>query len=185
MKRVHPLGIRRESIPIPPAPEATEYVQQGRLRIGVEYRVVDDHALDEHFASSDRQKAILKETREDFGLEHGDIAYEGVSVHVIDAETGHEHLRFDAFPEDPHYHYIVPGDHHQVIVFDNVAEPDFTHWVMDRLQARMADMLAYAGAEELASAVTADQIAAIMPRVRELVGESRQRPTAQNEEVNA
>ncbi len=44
---------------------------------------------------------------------------------------GHEYLRFDAFDDDPHYHYVQPtGDHNQVVTFDADADGPVLPWVL-------------------------------------------------------
>src|SRR6185437_166733 len=141
------LGIRRETVPIAPVEENTVYVTVGPLSVGIEYRVLTTSMLEEHYKEQD----ILDVTLAEFGSIDG-IDDSGVSLHVFDGEHGTEHLRFDAFG-DPHYHYIHPGSHHEVHMFDYFANGDMTEWALEAIASRTKEMLEHAGAGELASRV--------------------------------
>ncbi len=90
----------------------------------------------------------------------------GWSVHVCDAATGAEYLRFDVFEGDPHYHYIHPGDHHFVVPFDRAASGDMTEWAIECLRRRLPEMLEHAGASDLAARVDRAQLEAAIPELR-------------------
>jgi hypothetical protein len=82
-----------------------------------------------------------------------------------------EYLRFDCFRVDPHYHYITPAEGHQEIVkFDSVAHGDMMEWALGRLGDRLPQMLARAGATDLAEAVDPSAVSAVLPRVRAACG---------------
>jgi hypothetical protein len=83
----------------------------------------------------------------------------GPTVHVSDAQTGDELLRFDMFLANPHYHYIYPGNGNLVVRFDTNALGPMMDWVRHHLPTHLADMLRFADAEELASAIDPELIA--------------------------
>jgi hypothetical protein len=158
-----PLGIRRESVPIAPVEENTVYITAGPLSIGVEHRALTSAMLEEHY----RQQAILDATMAEFGSIDG-IDDRGISLHVFDGALGTEYLRFDSFG-DPHYHYICPGSHHEVHMFDYFANGDMTEWAIQAISSRTKEMLEHAGATELASRINQSDIDRAIPEVRSLV----------------
>jgi hypothetical protein len=87
--------------------------------------------------------------------EAADDAYDdsGITIHVLDTETGREYLRFDCFAEDPHYHYNWPGqdeDLNQVVVYDTHAHgADMFAWAMGVLRGRVGAVLANSGGAHL------------------------------------
>src|ERR1700722_1684532 len=103
MAHAIPVGYRFDVNPIAPIPENTIYIPAGPLAIGIEYRLLTDELIDETYASDTRSAAIIGDARPD-----DEIDDQGVSLHVCDAETMKEYVRFDVFADDPHYHYIVP-----------------------------------------------------------------------------
>jgi hypothetical protein len=67
------------------------------------------------------------------------------------AATGREHLRFDVFDGEPHYHYIhydAAGavTVNNVVYFDTTAHGEMLPWVLDTLRRRMGALLDQAGA---------------------------------------
>src|SRR6267378_3165062 len=144
MDRLHEFGIRRNGNPIAHVAEITRYVEAGSVVFGLEPRqldasIVTNHLLNNADAYENLEAALAQVAEMDYHLA-------GVSIHVFDAAERGEYLRFDAFPEDPHYHYVTPDSHHVKILFDDVAEPDFLGWVMGRLATRLGPMLEHAGA---------------------------------------
>jgi len=135
-------------MPVAPIPEATTYIPARALSIGVEYRLLTDDIIDAAFSRDLREASGIEADRPQAGLDD-----RGVSIHVCDAETGHEFVRFDNFGDDPHYHYIVPGSHNVVVPFDYVAHGDFLPWAFGRLRTQLPDMLREAGAADLADRV--------------------------------
>jgi hypothetical protein len=86
-------------VPIPADPEQTRFVEAGPVRIGVEYRELDQASTFEMTAADGTATTA----------QQPGFADRGFSLHVHDSRTDVEHLRFDAFDAEPHYHYIVPG----------------------------------------------------------------------------
>ena len=119
------LAPRRVSVPVPIREENTTYFQAGPILFGVEYRQLNEQVFADHMANTpgaaeaweNRPWADDPEMNKilqlGFGVEgQAPPDIEGVSIHVLDAASREEYLRFDAFEEEPHYHYISPGDHH-------------------------------------------------------------------------
>jgi hypothetical protein len=150
---------RYDVMPIPPVEAQTEWFRAGALTIGVEYRLVT-----EAIAAARQVEAA---TGSD-GLEAAVLDDRGVSLHVVGELDGvpREVLRFDCFAEDPHYHYVSWREKsNEVLHLDPVADGDPLAWSLDRLRTRLPQMLARAGAPELAAAVDARDIAAALPRI--------------------
>ena len=168
-RRGHPFGSRHRTIPIPPVDVATEWLQAGRVLFGVEHRVLDKDILYAHFASMPEQMELLKtmtgksDPLDIFALPED----EGFSLHVCDAKDRQEYIRFDAFAEDPHYHYITPGSHHVAVGFDNIAD-DFEPWVFARVQSALPEMLRFAGAHDLAGEVDQDLVRQSLGTLRDM-----------------
>lgn len=102
------------------------------------------------------QRRILDQ-RPDPGVTAEELAARGPrnagwSIRVLDPETRVEHLRFDGFVKDPHYHY-TSGPQPDPLAYDSVANGDFLEWVCERLSTRLDAMLRTAGADDLAQRV--------------------------------
>ena len=79
-----------------------------------------------------------------------------MTIHVLGAADRLEHLRFDCFEHEPHYHYIRNAEQANVVVrIDTFAEGDPTAWSLRCLRERLPEMLAHADATELAEQVRA------------------------------
>ncbi|MFZ0664344.1 MAG: hypothetical protein WAM97_01220 [Acidimicrobiales bacterium] len=178
MPRAHPVGVRRETVPIPAVEENTTYVPAGALKIGVEFRVLNDAIVQQHFSYDERALQIVNNARKEVGNDHEPLDDSGVSFHVCDAETGDEHLRFDAFSNDPHYHYISPGRYHVVVAFDEAANGNCTQWVLNVLESQLGDMLRFAEADELADRVDEGALDRAMNQVRKLLEDQLLIPSA-------
>jgi hypothetical protein len=142
---------------IPPVAEDTTYVPAGAVSIGVEYRVLTDEIL-----------ANLE------GIEvTDDPAFrgfndEGTSLHVVDAASGAEHLRFDVFDDDPHYHYLDGRGGNRVVIYDVDGIGPMWEWALTCLRERLPAMLRQAGATELAEQVDAAEVARAIPEIEKL-----------------
>jgi hypothetical protein len=165
--RITPLGVRYDVQPIPPRVEDTRYFRAGTLTIGVEHRLLTDDIVDANFDAGLRAESGIDANRPDDGL-----ADEGWSVHVFDAATDLEYLRFDGFAGDPHYHYIVPGSHNVIVPYDGVALGDFQEFALSRLRTRHPDMLRESGAHELADTVDSGALEAALLDVERALAEA-------------
>ena len=141
------LGRRYEVMPIAMVPDACVAVPAGPVTFVVESRRLTEAAILESAEQQGRVGAIDAPA----GVDDG-----GMSLHVLCAADGLEHLRFDCFEREPHYHYIHQDDRSNVVVrFDDVAEGDPTRWTLERVRSRLPEMLEHAGATELAVAARA------------------------------
>lgn len=149
MTAMLPLGTRWKGRPIEPVPEKTVYLESGPLRIGVEYRFLNDDVIEGDLASRAEDTFPVDSDGVQAGTTLRGFDTEGLSLHVGD-HAGNEYLRFDFFADDPHYHYVMPGDGHVVIMYDEAANGPMWNWAMDCLRDRLGSMLNQAGAEDLA-----------------------------------
>jgi hypothetical protein len=156
-----PLG-RSVDVLAPLSPEDTTWWDAGVVRVGLEVRTLKS-----------RIDPAVWPDAVDASYDDG-----GPTIHVVDAETGREYLRFDCFREDPHYHYNVPsseGDHNRVVVFDPFANGvDMFGWAIARLQSRLGPMLSNTGGAHLASALEQTLIDAALMALVETARESRE-----------
>jgi hypothetical protein len=154
--------------PIPPDAENTTYVAAGSLRIGVEYRLLDNAGLAANYEGADMEEIQV-------AVGENDIEDNGVSIHVLGAEDEHEYLRFDMFAREPHYHYIHPSGEQQTIMeFDRVALGEMLPWVLAQLSegGRLVEMLKRAGGEALVPRLDRSAIAASLAEVKKLAREA-------------
>jgi hypothetical protein len=153
-------GIFYATMPIPPIPEHCITVDAGPVAFVVESRLLTNEILrTQHSAGSlDLSAAVY----DDFGA----------TVHVCDASDGVEHLRFDCFEKEPHYHYIKNSEKGNLICrIDEVAEGDPIEWTLGRLRQRLPEMLELAGAQQVARAVQdrSELVTPAIDRVDELL----------------
>lgn len=154
------LGRSYDTMPIAIDPGASRSVSAGALMFIVEARTLTDADLN---ANENTQGD--GERHHDTGIYDG-----GASVHVIDAATELEYLRFDCFDNEPHYHYIRHATSENIVIrFDNVAEGDPLGWTLARLRSRLPEMLTYAGASELAARVRQQDLGPAIDEVGQLI----------------
>ena len=155
-----------DTMPIPPLDAQTEFIDAGAIRFGIEFRLLNDAI------SAANKLAAARGT--DKGT--GDLNDRGVSIHIYGTEHGEtlEHLRFDCFDEDPHYHYISWRDKsNDMVHLDPVADGDPLQWALGCVRTRLPQMLERAGATKLAAAVDQREIDAALPRVTEAAYRAR------------
>lgn len=140
-------GIVYDVRPEPLDPAATTWVEAGAVRFGIESRNVTPESLRETYKDDPEGLAEIEANSPE-----GGFADEGVSIHVLGSEDGHEYLRFDAFAGDPHYHYIHrSGERNHWVPFDDVAGGDMVEFALSCLRDRLPAMLSAAGGESLAA----------------------------------
>jgi hypothetical protein len=144
---------------VAPAPERTQRVPAGAVTIGVEYRTLGTPG--EGTAKVYTDDPEVMKARERYIEAHaakqaqGDAEPNGgVSLHVLDAESGVEYLRFDTFDIEPHYHYLTPAAggrpfQHRVVLIDEDALGPAFDWAMRAIRERLGPMLERAGATHL------------------------------------
>lgn len=148
--------------PIPPDAEHTTYVDAGAISIGVEYRLLDESELAANYEGEQ-----MDEIQQ--ALDGAAVEDNGVSLHVVGTEDGHEYLRFDLFEQGPHYHYIEPSGERQTIVdFDRVALGPMLPWALEQIRGRLVPMLERAGGHALVAKLEADRIEACLATVEKL-----------------
>jgi len=158
---------RYSVMPIPPVDANTEYFEAGPVRIGVEYRLLNDA-----IAAAE----ILADAR---GNERGPVTGlddRGVSIHVFAVRNGQssEHLRFDCFDEDPHYHYIsYAKSSNEMLHMDPIANGDNVAWALGCLRTRLPQMLERAGAGDVVAQLDPRALETILPRVTEAAYRAR------------
>jgi hypothetical protein len=157
--------------PQPVVPENTRWFAAGVVTIGLEYRDVDPEGLIATYADRPDQLAELIEKSPEDGFSD-----EGVSLHVAETAGGHEYLRFDAFDDEPHYHYIHDGDAvvNNVIDFDVAAHGDMLTWALHCIRTRLPEMLAEAGATHLVDGLDPVTVNAVIDEIEPLARHARQ-----------
>jgi hypothetical protein len=157
-------GNRYEVMPIPMVVDHCLPVPAGAVNLVVESRQLTDQILQETYADGQIPEAEVH--FDDFGA----------SLHVCGAADGLEHLRFDCFEFEPHYHYIEQHAQANVIVrIDEVAVGDPIDFSLRCVETHLPQMLRNAGAESLAAEVEGDPdaVRAAVGKVRELMERAR------------
>jgi len=158
--------------PIPPLKELTEYIEAGAVTFGVEFRLLTNEIYTANF----NEVLIDEETGKPPVIND-----RGVSIHVFATGTEKEHLRFDCFEDDPHYHYILwEAEAQRTRRLDTVADGDPLAWSLDRIGSRLAHMLTEAEVSDLANRVDQSLIDEALPRIAEAAYRARfQSPDAE------
>ena len=154
-------------MPIPPIDAQTQFFEAGPIVIGVEYRLLDDAIA----AASELAAAQGSQVSAATGIND-----RGVSLHVYAVEGSErlEHLRFDCFEEDPHYHYVSWEDRtNQMVHIDVTAVGDPVDWALDCIGTRLPQMLERAGAAEAVKQLDLIALQALLPRVTEAAYRAR------------
>ena len=162
---------RYDRMPIPPVEGQTTWIDAGAVKIGVEYRLLTDA-----IAAANEVIAAAGATQEAASVSSPvPLDDRGVSLHVFSAgDAPQEYLRFDCFEEDPHYHYISwRAMSNEMLHLDPIADGDPLAWALERLRTRLPQMLARAGAGELAARVDPREIERALPRVAEAAYRAR------------
>jgi hypothetical protein len=157
---------RYDLMPIPPVEARTRWFEAGAVRIGVEYRLLNDA-----IAAAAQTDAASGEVSTE-GVSFDD---RGVSLHVCAATgDGQEFLRFDCFEEEPHYHYVSWREKsNEMLHIDPIADGDALAWALERIRTRLPQMLARAGEPELAARIDAAALEAALPRIAEAAYRAR------------
>jgi hypothetical protein len=152
------------SPPVPHVPANTLMFEAGPITIGVEYRLLNEEILAQVYGPEHAAEIVASR----FGnpdAESGHAVDSGLSIHVFDAATGVEHLRFDNLDSNKHYHYLRSDGRHVVVWYDDVANGDLVTWALASLRDRAGQMLELAGAAELAGRIDRDAVARALAEV--------------------
>src|SRR4051794_893609 len=155
-------GNRYDQLPIPMVTEHCIAVDAGAVQLVVERRRLTNEII--AAASHDGVEA---------GIPFDDF---GATLHVCGTADGLEHLRFDCFENEPHYHYIEQANGANTVVrIDEVAVGDPLEFTYACVENRLADMLRQCGLVELADEVAAEpeKVQAAMTEIRELMTKAR------------
>lgn len=154
-------GTRYEMFPIPMVAEHCIPVDAGAVQLVVESRQLTNAILDETYGTA---------------VQH-DVAFDdgGATLHVCGTADGVEHLRFDCFEGEPHYHYLhQPDGGNTVVRIDEVAVGDPLEFTLACVGDQLPAMLRYSGATSLADAVEPTRVRAAMTEVRALMEQAAQ-----------
>src|SRR3954454_14603959 len=133
-------GNRYGRLPIPMAEEHCIPVDAGAVQLVIESRRLTH--------------AIVEETYQ--GEIAGGIPFDdgGATLHVLGSDDGLEHLRFDCFEQEPHYHYIDHGAPANTVVrIDELAVGDPIEFSLTCVEQHLPDMLGNCGVPALADEV--------------------------------
>lgn len=151
--------------PVPHVAANTLFFDAGPLVIGVEYRVLSEDILAQVYGA-ERAERIMADRFGSPAVSSPDASFEGgVSIHVFDAATRVEHLRFDDLDSTKHYHYLRADGCHAIVWFDDVANGDLVTWALSALRERVGPMLELAGAGALAVRVDHEALERALPEV--------------------
>ncbi len=160
-------GNRYELLPIPMVAEHCIPVDAGAVQLVVESRRLTNEILDHTYHGA---------------TETGEVAFDdfGATLHVCGTVDGLEHLRFDCFENEPHYHYIEQAAGANTVVrIDELAVGDPIEFSLACVEHHLADMLRNCGVASLAEEVdgqlhkvsaAVDTVRGLMTKARHLVG---------------
>ncbi len=151
-------GIRFKQMPIPMVPDHCIAVDAGAVQLVVESRRLTNEILRETYGANANDEIAF----DDFGA----------TLHVCGTADGLEHLRFDCFENEPHYHYIEQSAGANTVVrIDELAVGDPVEFSLACVEHHLPDMLRHCGVGDLADEVarTPDRISGAIAEVRALM----------------
>jgi len=155
-------GNRYDQLPIPMVTEHCVAVDAGPVQL-----VVESRRLTNEIIAAAVHDGVEPETAfDDFGA----------TLHVCGAADGLEHLRFDCFENEPHYHYIEQASGANTVVrIDELAVGDPLEFSLACVEHHLPDMLRHCGVAVLADEVAGrpDQVSAAIAKVRDLMRKAR------------
>ena len=156
-------GNRFDQLPIPMVTEHCIPVDAGPVQLVVESRRLTNEIVNETFGGT----TVAEIPFDDFGA----------TLHVCGTADGLEHLRFDCFEHEPHYHYIDQAAITNTVVrIDELAVGDPIAFSLACVEHHLPDMLRNCGVAFLADEVAdrPDVVRAAVVEVRELMRKARQ-----------
>ena len=133
-------GNRYDQLPIPMVAEHCIPVDAGAVQLVVESRRLTNSIIEAAF--DDVVEAEIP--FDDFGA----------TLHVCGTADGLEHLRFDCFENEPHYHYIEQANGANTVVrIDELAVGDPIEFSLACVEHHLPDMLRHCGVGDLADEV--------------------------------
>ena len=156
-------GNRYDRLPIPMVTEHCIPVDAGAVKLVVESRKLTNEIIEGAFHDVVDAEILF----DDFGA----------TLHVCGTADGVEHLRFDCFENEPHYHYIEQRVGANVVVrIDELAVGDPIEFSLACVADHLPEMLRNCGVADLADEVTdqLDTVRSGVDVVRELMVKARQ-----------
>jgi hypothetical protein len=156
-------GNRYTQLPIPMVTEHCIPVDAGAVQLVVESRHLTNAIIEDTYGGKVHQ-----------GVPFDDF---GASLHVCGTDDGLEHLRFDCFEQEPHYHYIDQADVGNTVVrIDELAVGDPVEFSLACVEHHLPDMLRHCGVGDLADEVAGrpERVGAAVAEVRALMVKARQ-----------
>jgi hypothetical protein len=154
-------GTWYDQLPIPMVQEDCVAVDAGAVQLVVESRRLTNQIIEDTYPGEF-----------DFGVEFDD---HGATLHVCGTADRLEHLRFDCFENEPHYHYIeAAAGANTVVRIDEVAAGDPVEFALAAVEQRLPEMLRLCGMTALAADVAAepDKVRAAVAQVRVLMAQA-------------
>ena len=155
-------GNRYDRLPIPMVTEDCIPVDAGAVQLVVESRRLTNAIIEGAYDGAVETPVSF----DDFGA----------TLHVCGTADGLEHLRFDCFEHEPHYHYIEQAASANTVVrIDELAVGDPVEFSLGCVEHHLPDMLRHCGVAALADEVAGqpERVRAAMAEVRELMGKAR------------
>jgi hypothetical protein len=154
-------GNRYDQLPIPMIAEHCIPVDAGAVQLVVESRTLTNEILASTF----------------HGIVDAEIPFDdfGATLHVCGTADGLEHLRFDCFEDEPHYHYIEQASGANTVVrIDELAVGDPIEFSLACVEHHLPEMLRNCGVADLADEVAGHQhkVSAAVAEVRDLMLEA-------------
>lgn len=152
-------GNRYDVMPIPMVQDHCIPVAAGPVQLVVESRHLTNQILHETYADNPDVEASIH--FDDFGA----------SLHVCGPD-GREHLRFDCFENEPHYHYIDQANQANTVVrIDELAVGDPIEFSLNCVAKHLPEMLRHSGDAALADAAAdrMDEVQLAVDQVRDLM----------------
>jgi hypothetical protein len=155
-------GHRYDRLPIPMVEEHCISVDAGAVQLVVESRTLTNEIIENALS----------------GTVDAEIPFDdfGATLHVCGTADGLEHLRFDCFENEPHYHYIEQATCANTVVrIDELAVGDPIEFSLACVEHHLPDMLRHCRAPGLADEVAdqPDKMRAAIVEVRGLMRQAR------------
>ena len=161
----YPLGRRSTGMPLPVDLAQCTFVEAGPIRFAVAARQLTDEIIQAAYPTRDPAETV------------GGWDDQGPTVHVFGSADGLEHLRFDCFENEPHYHYILNTQGGNIVCrLDDHANGDPIEWAVGRLRDQLPEMLVHAGALKLAEETKTrrSEVLAAVDEVKHLLDQAHQ-----------
>jgi hypothetical protein len=142
---------------VEPVVENTRHIAAGAVSFAVEFRELNARVINETYGHDPEAMKFFENMM--------DIDDVGVTVHVYSRDDMIERLRFDAFGDHPHYHYVFPDGSHKKIDYDVAACGDLLEWSLRTMEDRLPEMLRQADASHVADQIDLADIRAVIPTI--------------------